>query len=59
MDGTDILDENWNMLTSFFLENWRELGRETGAITRLRDFKSEEQIHDALLIITVCPSNRR
>ena len=50
MDGTDILNENWNILTSFFPENWRELGRQTGAITRLRDFKSEEQVMRTLLI---------
>lgn len=38
------------MLTSFFPEGWREMGRESGAIARLRDFKSEEQLMRTLLI---------
>ena len=50
MKNAEILNENWNMLTSFFPEGWREMGRESGAIVRLRDFKSEEQLMRTLLI---------
>ena len=50
MDNAEILNENWDTLTSFFPEGWTKMGRESGAITRLRDFKSEERLMRTLLI---------
>lgn len=50
MASTSILGENWDTLISFFPENWKKLARESGAVNRLRDFKSEESLMRTLLL---------
>jgi hypothetical protein len=45
-----IMGENWDTLISFFPENWKKLAKESGAVTRLRDFKSEESLMRTLLL---------
>lgn len=51
MESLTKLDENWQVLLSMFPTNWRELAKETGAITRrLRNFEDEESILRTLLL---------
>lgn len=45
-----MMDENWETLTGFFPENWRELALDTGALKGLRKNKSEEDLLRTLLI---------
>ena len=46
-----ILDENWDVLKSFFPPGWEELARETGASSRrLRGFASTEALLRTLLL---------
>jgi len=41
MESINAADEDWNLLTSFFPSNWKELARTTGAL-KLRQDKSDE-----------------
>jgi hypothetical protein len=51
MESTGPLDENWNVLTSLFPENWKELAKITGAMSRkFRSFTSEEALMRTLLL---------
>ena len=38
------MHENWEVLTSLFPEGWREIGRSCGTISRLRGFRSEDDL---------------
>lgn len=44
------MDENWQILISFFPDGWRELGRSSGALRRLRGFRSEDDLMRVLLL---------
>lgn len=44
------MDENWEILTSFFAREWREIGHSRGALRRLRGFPSEDALMRALLL---------
>lgn len=50
MESLSILDENWKTLVSFFPKDWQELGKQCGAITRLRGFRSAEELMRTLLL---------
>lgn len=43
-------EESWDILQTLFPTNWRELGKETGANTRLRGFKAIEDVLRILLL---------
>jgi len=45
-----VLDEDWDLLQSLFPASWEELGRKTGAITRLRGFSSVSNVLRTLLM---------
>jgi hypothetical protein len=45
-----VVDEDWNVLLSLFPAEWEEMGRRTGAITRLRGFKSVGDVLRTLLM---------
>lgn len=44
------MDENWEILTSFFPKGWREVGHSCGALSRLRGFPSEDALMRTLLL---------
>lgn len=48
------LREDWQILLSLFPDGWKELGRSTGAVTRLRGFDSLEAMLRALLLHVGC-----
>lgn len=50
MESLSISDENWKTLVSFFPKDWQELGKQCGAITRLRGFRSAEELMRTLLL---------
>ena len=45
-----INEENWETLVTLMPENWVALGKESGAIQRLREFKSPETLMRVLLL---------
>lgn len=45
-----VLDEDWDLLQSLFPAAWEELGRNTGAIARLRGFESVDNVLRTLLM---------
>ena len=45
-----MIDEDWNLLTSFFPADWRELAASTNALKGLRKDKSEDALLRTLLI---------
>jgi len=45
-----VIDEDWRLLVSLFPHGWEELGRKSGAITRLRGFDSIESVIRVLLM---------
>jgi hypothetical protein len=45
-----VIDEDWHILLSLFPTDWEELGRKTGAITRLRGFDSVGNVLRTLLM---------
>jgi hypothetical protein len=45
-----VIDEDWRILLSLFPADWEELGRKTGAITRLRGFDSIGDVLRTLLM---------
>jgi hypothetical protein len=45
-----VIDEDWGLLASLFPSDWEELGRKTGAITRLRGFDSIESVLRVVLM---------
>jgi hypothetical protein len=46
--------EDWDVLLSLFPEGWRELGRSTGAVQRLRGFSSVDAVLRILLLHVGC-----
>ncbi len=44
------MDENWHVLTSLFPNDWKDIGRKSGALQRLRGFKSEDDLMRTLLL---------
>lgn len=48
------LDEDWRVLLGLFPAGWQELGRSTGAVTRLRGFDSLESLLRTLLLHVGC-----
>jgi hypothetical protein len=46
----DTIKEDWQVLTLFFPEGWREKAKETGALTRQRGFDSPDTLLRVLLI---------
>jgi Transposase DDE domain len=48
------LHEDWSVLTQLFPDGWREYGRLSGAIERLRGFHSEEEVLHTLLLHVGC-----
>jgi hypothetical protein len=48
------LDEDWRVLLGLFPSGWQELGRNTGAVTRLRGFDSLEALLRTLLLHVGC-----
>ena len=46
--------EDWDLLVSFFPDNWRDLAVETGALRGLRKDKSPEKLLRTLLIHLGC-----
>lgn len=49
-----MMDEDWNLLVTFFPANWKELALETKALKGLRKDKSEEKLLRTLLIHLAC-----
>lgn len=49
-----MMDEDWNVLTSLFPADWRELARTTGALKGLRKNKSEEALLRTMLMHLGC-----
>jgi len=45
-----VIDEDWGLLASLFPKGWEELGRNTGAITRLRGFDSIDSVLRVVLM---------
>ena len=48
------LHEDWEILTGLFPPNWRGLGWRSGAIARLRGFRSQEDVLRTLLLHVGC-----
>lgn len=48
------LQEDWCVLLGLFPPNWQELGRSTGAVTRLRGFDSVNDVLRTLLLHVGC-----
>ena len=46
----DTIKEEWQVLTRFFPEGWREKAKEMGALTRQREFDSPDTLLRVLLI---------
>jgi hypothetical protein len=59
MKTVNAVDEDWNLLRSFFLSNWKELARATGALKGLRQDKSEESYIRTLLLHLGCGFSMR
>ncbi len=49
-----MMDEDWNVLVSFFPENWQDLASNTGALKGLRQDKSADNLLRTLLIHIAC-----
>lgn len=48
------LREDWQVLLGLFPDDWEELGRSTGAVTRLRGFESLNDLFRTLLLHVGC-----
>ena len=59
MEPANAMNEDWNLLTSFFPPQWRELARETCALKGLRQDKGEENFLRTLLIHLGCGCSLR
>ena len=53
------MNEDWELLLSFFPENWQELAAQTGALRGLRKDKSPERLLRTLLIHLGCGHSLR
>lgn len=54
MQFLNAVDEDWELLRSFFPAQWRELARQTGALKGLRQDKDEENFLRVLLLHLGC-----
>jgi Transposase DDE domain len=59
MKAPNAVDEDWNLLLSFFPPNWRELAQVTEALKGLRQDKSEENYIRTLLLHLGCGFSMR
>ncbi len=50
MESSGVLDENWVTVLRLLPSNWREMGREMGAVRRLRGIADEEVLLRLLLL---------
>lgn len=48
------MEEDWRILLELFPSGWEELGRQSGAITRLRGFESVESVLRTVLLHVGC-----
>src|SRR5215475_5933383 len=48
------LNEDWRILLGLFPSGWKDLGRISGAVTRLRNFESLEAVLRTLLLHVGC-----
>ena len=53
------MDEDWDVVSSFLPEGWRELARETGALKGLRKDKSPDALLRTLLLHLACGHSLR
>jgi hypothetical protein len=54
MGDTNVMDEDWNVLASFFPDNWRQMAHDSAALKGLRQNKSEENLLRTLLLHLAC-----
>src|SRR5260221_405911 len=59
MQSGNAVDEDWDLLVSFFPSNWRDLARRSGALKGLRQDKSEEHLLRVLLLHVGCGFSMR
>ena len=52
MDTVNLLDEEWNFLTGFLPEDWREQARVTGAMRRARGIADADRLLQIILMHT-------
>jgi len=55
----NAVDEDWNLVLSFFPSNWKELTQVTDALKGLRQDKSEENYIRTLLLHLGCGFSMR
>jgi hypothetical protein len=48
--GMHFLEENWKVLTSFFLTGWQQMAWQSGAVERLRGFSSPDVLLRMLMV---------
>lgn len=59
MESGNALEEDWDLLVSFFPSNWRQLARLGGALKGLRQDKSEENLLRVLMLHVGCGFSMR
>ena len=59
MRSVNAVDEDWNLLLSFFPSNWKDLAQVTEALKGLRQDKSEENYIHTLLLHLGCGFSMR
>jgi len=59
MTTINAMDEDWDLLASFFPARWREMAEQTGALKGLRQDKCEEKFLRTLLIHLGCGCSLR
>ena len=53
------MEEDWDVVSSFLPEGWRELARESGALKGLRKDKSPDALLRTLLLHLACGHSLR
>ena len=59
MENGDGVEEDWDLLVSFFPPDWRDLALRSGALKGLRQDKSEEKLLRVLLLHVGCGLSMR
>ena len=59
MEAGNAVDEDWDLLVSFFPANWKHLARLSGALKGLRQDKSEENLIRVLMLHVGCGFSMR
>src|SRR5260370_2165333 len=59
MQSGNAIDEDWDLLVSFFPRDWRDLALRSGALKGLRQDKSEEKLLRVLLLHVGCGLSMR